>query len=97
MELEFTGPVIEWRGPAPFYYVVIPEAESETIGSMASVLTYGWGAIPVSARVGGVEFTTSLFPKDGRYLLPLKDAVRRPLGVGVGDQVAVSLGLVVRG
>ncbi len=97
MELEFTGPVIEWRGPAPFYYVVIPEAESETIGSMASVLTYGWGAIPVSARVGGVEFTTSLFPKDGRYLLPLKDAVRRPLGLGVGDQATVWMGLVVRG
>lgn len=97
MELEFTGPVIEWRGPAPFYYVVIPEAESETIGAMASVLTYGWGAIPVSARIGGVDFTTSLFPKAGRYLLPLKDAVRRPLGIGVGDQVAVSLGLVVRG
>ena len=36
--------------------------------------TYGWGVIPVVARIGDVEFETSLFPKDGGYLLPLKDA-----------------------
>ena len=27
MDFEFDGPVIEWRGPAPFYYVRIPEEE----------------------------------------------------------------------
>lgn len=97
MELEFTGQVIEWRGPAPFYYVVIPAAESDTIGALAKALTYGWGAIPVSARIGDLSFTTSLFPKDGSYLLPLKDAVRRPLGISLGDQVTVRMQLVVRG
>ena len=28
MDFEFEGPVIEWRGPAPFYFVPIPEEES---------------------------------------------------------------------
>ena len=51
MELEFVGEVIEWRGPAPFYYVVIPEDESDAIASVATAFTYGWGVIPVRAEV----------------------------------------------
>jgi hypothetical protein len=54
-------------------------------------VTYGWGVIPVEAQVGGADFTTSLFPKDGGYLLPLKDAVRRPAGITVGDEISVEL------
>lgn len=94
MELEFAGRVIEWRGPAPFYYVVIPQAESDEIKAVATAFSYGWGVIPVRAAVAGIDFTTSLFPRDGGYLLPLKDAVRRPAGIGVGDVVAVELTLV---
>ena len=94
MELEFAGEVIEWRGPAPFYYVVIPQAESDEIKAVATAFTYGWGVIPVRATVAGIGFTPSLFPRHGGYLLPLKDAVRRPAGVGAGDVVAVELSLV---
>ena len=28
MELEFTGEVWQWRGPAPYYFVTVPEDES---------------------------------------------------------------------
>lgn len=94
MELEFTGEVVEWRGPAPFYFVVIPEADSDAIAAVATAFTYGWGAIPVRALVASTGFTTSLFPRQGRYLLPLKDAVRRPAGIEVGDRVSVLLTLV---
>jgi hypothetical protein len=94
MELEFAGEVIEWRGPAPFYYVVIPPPESDEISAVARAFTYGWGVIPVRARLAGISFTTSLFPRDGLYLLPLKAAVRRPAGVAVGDLVEVELSLV---
>ncbi len=94
MELEFAGEVIEWRGPAPFYFVVIPQAESDEIKAVANAFTYGWGVIPVRATLAGISFTTSLFPRHGGYLVPLKDAVRRPAGVGVGDLVAVELSLV---
>ena len=38
-----------------------------------------------------MDFTTSLFPKDGGYLLPLKDAVRKPSGINVGDEVTVEM------
>ena len=46
MELEFTADVIEWRGPAPFVYAVVPEAEGEDIAAVARALTYGWGMVP---------------------------------------------------
>lgn len=91
MELAFTGQVIEWRGPSPYYFVPVPDEESADIREVAAMATYGWGVIPVDARIGAVEFTTSLFPKDGGYLLPLKAAVRKPQGLTTGDEVAIEL------
>ena len=92
MEFEFEGRVIEWRGPAPFYFVAIPNEESDDIKLMAKGIEY-WGQVPVTARIGDCEFSTALFPKDGRYLLPLKDAVRKSAEVAVDQIVAVKLGL----
>jgi hypothetical protein len=96
MEFEFTAEVIEWRGPAPYYYAVLPDGPSEAIHEVAGAVTYGWGVIPVDAWLGDTHFTTSLFPRDGGYLLPLKDAVRRPLAISVGNRVAVRMSLAVR-
>jgi hypothetical protein len=83
--------VIEWRGPAPYYFVSVPHAESANIREVAAMATYGWGVIPVQATIGEVTFETSLFPKDGLYLLPLKVAVREPQGLSPGDSVTVEM------
>jgi len=91
MELVFTGQVIEWRGPAPYYFVPVPDDESADIREVATAASYGWGVIPVEASIGGTTFTTSLFPKDGRYLLPLKAAVRSPRSLTTDDDVTVRL------
>jgi hypothetical protein len=91
VDLNFDGRVIEWRGPAPYYYLPVPEEECADIRGVAAMATYGWGVIPVLARIGEVEFETSLFPKDGGYLLPLKDAVRKPAGITVGDDITVQM------
>jgi hypothetical protein len=50
------------------------------------------GMIPVTARVGGTGWKTSLFPKDGRYVVPVKASVRKAEGLEVGDMVAVPPG-----
>lgn len=89
--MEFTGTLIEWRGPAPYYFVPIPDEESADIREVAAMATYGWGVIPVHARIGDRTFTTSLFPQKGGYLLPLKDAVRKPLALSVGDEILVQM------
>jgi Domain of unknown function (DUF1905) len=90
MDLQFEGPVIEWRGPAPFYFVAVPSEESADIKFAAKGLEY-WGQVPVVVRIGDTEFSTALFPKDGRYLLPLKDAVRKSAGIDVDQVLAVAL------
>lgn len=91
MELEFEAVVSEWRGPAPFFYARLPHDAAAEITRVRKLVTYGWGAIPAEAVIGGVLFATSLFPKDGGYLLPLKASVRKAIGVTVGDVVAVSM------
>lgn len=91
MDLAFSGEIWHWRGPSPYHFVTVPEDECDEIGSVAAMVSYGWGMIPVTARIGETEWTTSLFPKDGRYVVPLKDAVRRAEGLAVGDAVAVRL------
>jgi Domain of unknown function (DUF1905) len=90
VELQFSGEVWEWRGPAPYHFVSVPEAESQALHDVAHV-SYGWGMIPVTARVGRTEWLTSLWPKDEGYVVPFKAAVRRTEGIAVGDVVVVTL------
>lgn len=93
MEFEFSNEIWEWRGPAPFYFVSVPEDQAEEIREAAKVLTYGWGMIPVVATIGHIEFKTSMFAKNGTYVLPLKNVVRLPLKLEAGDTVSVSMEL----
>lgn len=91
MDLEFSGEIWFWRGPAPFHFVTVPEAESRELHASAPLVTYGWGMIPVTARIGRTEWTTSLWPKDGGYVVPLKVKVQRAEDLALGDVVTVSL------
>lgn len=95
-EIRFEAEVISWRGPSPFFFAPVPAAHAEEIRGLARAVSYGWGVIPVEARIAGVDFTTSLFPKDETFLVPLKDAVRRQAGITAGDRVSVELVLRAR-
>lgn len=95
MHLEFSGEVFEWRGPAPHHFVRVPEDESAEIDVVAPLVTYGWGVIPVEVRMGSTTWSTSLFPKDGGYLVPLRADARRAEDVGLGDVVGLRLTLDV--
>ena len=89
--IEFEATIIEWRGPAPFLFVPIPEEHFGEIRWAAHEASYGWGVVPVEALIDGVVFKTSLFPRDGTYLLPVKVAVQRDVSLGLGDKVRVQL------
>ncbi len=91
-ELDLSGTMIEWRGPAPYYFVGLSEEDSADIKTAAAGLEY-WGQVPVTVRIRDIAFTTALFPKDGRYLVPVKAAVRGPLALAVGDTVDLRLGV----
>jgi hypothetical protein len=94
MEWTFTGEVIEWHGPAPYLFVAMTPSDSKEIKEEARDLVY-WGQVPVRVTIGDTEFTTALFPKDGRYLVPVKVAVQRAEGIGEGAIVEVVLRLNV--
>ena len=91
MIFEFDGKIFYWRGPAPYYYVAMPEEESQDLKAVSAFVTYGWGCIPVYVRIGKTEWKTSLFPKNGRYLVPIKDKVRQAENLDLDDEVSIWL------
>ena len=91
LRFEFTGTVLEWRGPSPYYFVATPAEVTAEIEAIKQAVTYGWGVVPASVTIGGVRVTTSLIPRDGGFLVPLKDAVRNPNKLGTGDEVSLVL------
>ena len=97
MDFGFDGEIWYWRGPAPFHFVSVPADECVRLRSLAADVTYGWGMIPVRARIGATEWETSLFPKDGGYLLPVKDRVRHAEGLDDGELVSVRFDVKTRG
>ena len=91
MTIDFMGPLWFWKGPAPWYFVTVPEEPCRDLQAIAGLVTYGWGVIPVTAQVGTTTWQTSLFPKDGRYLVPIKARVRVAEHLEEGDDVQVRL------
>ncbi|MHB8635764.1 MAG: DUF1905 domain-containing protein [Fimbriimonadaceae bacterium] len=89
--IEFDGTVWYWKGPAPHFFVTVPTKGSEELRAIQSSITYGWGMIPVTARINETEWTTSLFPKDGRFIVPIKAIVRKAEKLEEGDTVALRL------
>ena len=92
MELTFTGDLVEWRGPAPFFFVPLPEEEADLVDQVKAGIAY-WGVVPVTARIGETEFTTAMFPREGTWFLPVKAAVRRAESVELDHPVRVELQL----
>ncbi len=90
---EITGTVIEWRGPAPFFFVPTPVEVTEEIELHKRELSYGWGVIPAKVTIGATTVTTSLIPRAGSFYIPIKDAIRRPNNISLGDQVTLILEL----
>jgi hypothetical protein len=91
MDASFDGEVWFWRGPAPWHFLTVPPEICEALTLSATHVSYGWGMVPVTALIGGTRWKTSLFPKDGRYLVPVKTSVRSAEGIELGDTVTVHL------
>jgi len=91
MIIEFNGKIWYWRGPAPWFFVTVPAKQSRDLKAILGFVTYGWGMIPANVRIGKTEWQTSMFPKDGRYIVPTKASVRKAENLEQGDKVTVQL------
>lgn len=91
MNIEFNAKIWYWRGPAPWYFVTVPPKQGSELKAILGFVTYGWGMIPAVVRIGKTEWETSLFPKDGSYIVPIKASVRKAENLEEGDNVTVQL------
>lgn len=96
MHFVFEGEIFYWRGPAPYLFVAVPDAPSQDIKTISGLVSYGWGVIPVRVRIGGTEWQTSLFPKQGRYLVPIRVSVQKAENLIAGDRVTIELEIEIR-
>ena len=94
--LAFTGNVFLWRGPAPFYFIRVPDDLAKELKVVQGLVTYGWGMIPAEITIGETTWKTALWPKDGSFVVPLKDAVRKrePLEDGASATVTVRIEVI---
>lgn len=91
MIFEFSGEIWFWRGPAPWHFITVPEQQSRDLKAISAIVTYGWGMIPVSVRIGNSRWQTALFEKDERYIVPIKASIRQREDLELGDQVTIQL------
>lgn len=90
MPWTFEAELVEWRGPAPYVFAPMPEEVSAQMKEAARGLMY-WGQVPVSVSIGATDFDTAVWPKDGRFLVPVKAVVQRAEQIDVGDPVTVTV------
>ena len=91
MNIEFESNIWYWHGPAPWYFVTVPAQQCRDLKAIVGSVTYGWGMIPVCVRIGKSEWTTSMFPKVGSYIVPIKASIRKAEQLEEGDHVTVRL------
>lgn len=95
VQLDFNGEIWFWKGPSPWHFITVPEEECRELEAASTLVSYGWGMIPVTVQIGETGWETSLFPKDGRYVVPIKAWVRNAEGLEIGDTVTVGLAVDV--
>ena len=91
MNINFNGKIWFWKGPAPWYFVTVPPQQCRELKAISGVVTYGWGMIPASVRIGKTKWKTSLWPKDDSYIVPIKASVRKAEKIEEGDTVTIQL------
>lgn len=91
LELVITGPIWTWRGPAPHHFLSVPPEGAALLHAIAGSVTYGWGMIPVWLHVGDRRWSTSLWPKDGGYIVPLKADLRKAEHLAEGDTLSLRM------
>ncbi|WP_448613874.1 DUF1905 domain-containing protein [Modestobacter sp. URMC 112] len=97
MDTSFSAELFQWRGPAPFHWLTLPADVCADVRAEAAATSYGWGVIPVRVRIGSTEWETSLLPRAGGYVLPVKQNLRAQERFDDGDTVTVVMRVAPRG
>lgn len=85
-----------YQGDAAWHFLTLPKAQGAKIKALhAHGPRRGFGALRVTATIGGTRWKTSIFPdsKTGSYVLPVKASVRKKERLSAGDTVSLLLNL----
>lgn len=88
-----TAPLWLWTSAqSSWHFVTIPADQAVEVKLQAMAVRRGFGSVRVVARIGEVEWRTSIFPqKSGAYILPVKADVRAQAGIAAGNEVTLTL------
>ena len=80
-----------------YVFVSVPVDQSAVIRDLTEGLRRGFGSQRVRVSINDSEWATSLFPESatGRFLLPVKKAIRQAEDLDVGDTATVTIELVL--
>ena len=94
--MQFTAKLWRHEGADGWHFVTVPADVSDEIRALAEGRHRPFGSLRVAARIGSVEWKTSLFSDTKRdaYLLPVKADVRRRAGVDDGDVLDLDVRLL---
>lgn len=97
MQYEFSAPLWLWEQRSDVWtFVTVPAEPSAEIADVAAALPRrGFRSVRVEVGIGGMVWRTSIFADAaGRFMLPIKKAVRDAEGLVAGDVAQVSIELV---
>ena len=93
LDFTFNAELWMYHGKSAWFFVTLPQEDSEHIKFLNHHQRRGWGSVRVKAIIGTSEWQTSIFPdtKAGAYLLPVKAEIRKKETIAAGDSVTVTL------
>lgn len=97
MRFTFDAELWRWdvRQEDGWVFVTLPPDATAEIRDLSDrTPRRGFGSVKVQATLGGSRWSTSIFPGQDGYALPIKKAVRRAEDVEVGDTATVTVEVV---
>jgi hypothetical protein len=87
VRFKFDADVWQYKGPAGWWFISLPNTLSEDIRSIFKSEEEGWGRLKVTAQIGNTEWKTAIWydTKLRCYILPLKAEVRKKEKIELGN------------
>ena len=100
--VRFTAPLLGWHtdshGMMGYVSIAGDAAEAirghELMRRLELGKRRGFGSVKVNVACGESRWSTSVFPQDGAWFLPIKKAIMRAEGLEEGQPVSVELELL---
>ncbi len=100
--ITITATLLGWRNDAGMLatYLMVEGEQANAVSThelharITSGKRRGFGSVKVEAVIGGSEWSTSMFPQDDGWFLPVKAAVRRAEGLKEGGEVTAQITLL---